>query len=114
MPTFAVAAAATGIRTVLKGVSNIALKESDRMQAISTELKRMGGKVSSSNDELHILPSKIHPTEPVHTYGDHRIAMAFAPLRLLFPDIVIEAPEVVGKSFPEFWEQFALVEQNVH
>lgn len=114
VPTFAVAAAATGIRTVLKGVSNIALKESDRMQAISTELQRMGGKVSSSNDELHILPSKIHPTEPVHTYGDHRIAMAFAPLRLLFPDIVIEAPEVVGKSFPEFWEQFALVEQNVH
>ena len=42
----------------------------------------------------------------VRTYGDHRIAMAFAPLRLLFPDLQIENPEVVGKSFPEFWDEF--------
>ena len=106
VPTFAVAAAAAGLRTVLKGVSNIALKESDRREAITTELRRMGVSVNSSNEELHILPSKLKPAGMVHTYGDHRIAMAFAPLRLIFPDLEIENPDVVGKSFPEFWEEF--------
>lgn len=106
VPTFAVAAAAAGLRTVLKGVSNIALKESDRREAITTELRRMGVTVNSTDEEMHILPSKLKPTGMVRTYGDHRIAMAFAPLRLLFPDLEIENPEVVGKSFPEFWEEF--------
>lgn len=109
VPTFAVAAAAVGVRTILKGVSNIALKESDRMEAITTELRRMGGKVNATGEELHILPAELKPTEMVRTYGDHRIAMAFAPLRLFFPDLQIENPEVVGKSFPEFWEEFEKV-----
>lgn len=112
VPTFAVAAAAAKVKATLKGVSNIALKESDRMQAISTELQRMGGKVNCTNEEMVILPADLHPVEPVHTWGDHRIAMAFAPLKLRFPDLVIENPEVVEKSFPEFWEQFELVLQN--
>lgn len=106
VPTFAVAAAAAGVRTTLKGVSNIALKESDRMVAITTELRRMGGKVTATDEEMVILPATLKPKEPVHTYGDHRIAMAFAPLRLRFPDMQIEAPEVVDKSFPEFWDEF--------
>ena len=112
VPTFAVAAAAAGVKTTLKGVSNIALKESDRMQAISDELQRMGGRVNCSEEEMVILPSELHPVEPVRTYNDHRIAMAFAPLKLRFPDLQIEHPEVVDKSFPEFWEQFDLVLQN--
>jgi 3-phosphoshikimate 1-carboxyvinyltransferase len=112
VPTFAVAAAVAGIKTTLKGVSNIALKESDRMQAISEELQRMGGKVTCSAEEMVIHPAELHPVEPVRTWNDHRIAMAFAPLRLRFPDLQIEAPEVVDKSFPEFWEQFGLVLNN--
>lgn len=106
VPTFAVAAAAVGVRATLKGVSNIALKESDRMYAITTELRRMGGKVNTTAEEMVIVPSTLKPVEPVHTYGDHRIAMAFAPLRLLFPELQIENPEVVDKSFPEFWDEF--------
>ena len=106
VPTFAVAAAAAGVKATLKGVSNIALKESDRMVAITTELQRMGGKVSGNGEEMTIMPATLKPEEPVRTYGDHRIAMAFAPLRLLFPDLQIEAPEVVDKSFPEFWDEF--------
>ncbi len=106
VPTFAVAAAAAGVRAVLKGVSNIALKESDRREAITNELRRMGVTVDASGDELHINPSTLQPRETVRTYGDHRIAMAFAPLRLRFPDMEIENPAVVGKSFPEFWDEF--------
>lgn len=109
VPTFAVAAAAVGVKTVLKGVSNIALKESDRMESITAELKRMGGKVTATDDTMTIMPAKLHPTEMVRTYGDHRLAMAFAPLKLLFPDLEIENPDVVDKSFPEFWDEFAKV-----
>ena len=112
VPTFAVAAAAAGVKTTLKGVSNIALKESDRMQAITEELQRMGGRVTCSAEEMIIHPAELYPTEPVRTWNDHRIAMAFAPLRLRFPELQIEAPEVVDKSFPEFWEQFDLVLNN--
>ena len=76
VPTFAVAAAAAGVRATLKGVSNIALKESDRMYAITTELRRMGGKVNTTAEEMVIIPSKLKPVEPVQTYGDHRIAIS--------------------------------------
>ena len=106
VPTFAVAAAAAGQRAVLKGVSSIALKESDRREAITNELRRMGVTVNASDEELHILPSTLKPREMVRTYGDHRIAMAFAPLKLIYPDLEIENPDVVGKSFPEFWDEF--------
>ena len=106
VPTFAVAAAAAGVKATLKGVSNIALKESDSMEAITTELRRMGVTVEASADVLTIMPSTLRPVEMVRTYGDHRIAMAFAPLRLRFPELQIENPEVVDKSFPEFWDEF--------
>ena len=76
------------------------------MYAITTELCRMGGKVNTTAEEMVIIPATLKPVEPVKTYGDHRIAMAFAPLRLVFPDLQIENPEVVDKSFPEFWEEF--------
>lgn len=112
VPTFAVAAAAAKVRATLKGVSNIALKESDRMQAIGNELRRMGGKVTCTEEEMIIYPSELRPVEPVQTYNDHRIAMAFAPLKLRFPDLQIDNPGVVDKSFPEFWEQFDLVLNN--
>lgn len=79
------------------------------MISITTELRRMGATVNTTDDEMHILPSVLKPKEMVRTYGDHRIAMAFAPLQLRFPDLKIEAPEVVEKSFPEFWEEFEKV-----
>ncbi len=108
VPTFAVAAAAAGVKTILKGVSNIALKESDRMQAIANELSSMGANIECTTSEMLILPSGLHMPESgiIHTYGDHRIAMAFAPLQMIFPELIIEAPEVVDKSFPEFWDEF--------
>lgn len=112
VPTFAVAAAVTGVKTLLKGVSNIALKESDRKQAITTELLALGAKVECTDNEMLITPTelKVPKNHTVKTYGDHRIAMAFAPLRLLYPDLHIENPMVVDKSFPEFWDEFAKIE----
>lgn len=108
LPAVAVACAALQIEAHLRGIRNLRYKETDRIEAVSTELSKMGANLKVTDTEIYIKPSKLHPVGPVSTYGDHRIAMAFAPLRLLFPDLEIENPEVVEKSFPDFWNQFKL------
>lgn len=109
MPTIAVTCAALGVSAYLRGVENLRLKESDRLEAVATELSAMGVSVQVLEKEFRIKKSVLKPTRPVRTYGDHRIAMAFAPLKMLFPDLQIETPDVVSKSFPNFWEQFNAV-----
>lgn len=104
LPSVAVACAWMGVESKLSGIANTRLKESDRVDAIVTELRKMKVEVTTDGDVMHILPSKIEVTEPVETYGDHRIAMAFAPLKAQFPNIEIINPEVVSKSFPAFFE----------
>lgn len=107
LPAVLVTLAALGMRATLTGIQNLRLKESDRIQALITELSDMGVRIRlSSEDTLQLYASTINPTRPVHTYGDHRIVMAFAPLKLIFPDLQIEHPELVSKSFPNFWQEF--------
>lgn len=105
VPAVAVTCAALGIHARLKGAKNLRYKESDRLQALQTELRRMGGRMTFSNRVAVISPSELHPTDPVCDHADHRIAMAFGILSLRFPGITIENPAVVSKSFPKFWEQ---------
>lgn len=107
----AVTCAAMGVEAWLSGLRTLRYKECDRINALATELRKMGGIVDTTNDKMHIAPSALMPIEPVHTYGDHRMAMAFGVLSLLFPNMVIEGKEVVSKSFPDFWNQLALVDQ---
>lgn len=104
VPTVAVCCAALGIEARLTGVANLKLKESDRIAALTTELRKMGCQIETLENEIHILPSEIEITQPVETYGDHRIAMAFATLKVLFPDIELTNSDVVSKSFPQFIE----------
>lgn len=113
MPTIAVACAALHVEARLRGVKNLRLKESDRIAALAEELRSMGGRIDVSEDEIHIYPSTLAPSRPVRTYGDHRIAMAFAPLVILFPDLLIENTEVVEKSFPDFWRQLQSCTSNL-
>lgn len=105
LPTVAVACAALGVDARMKGIKNLRYKESDRVSSVSTELAKMGCRIEVSDDEIHVLPSTLYPVVPVSTYGDHRLAMAFAPLMVLFPEMVIEDQGVVEKSFPDFWSQ---------
>lgn len=113
MPTMAVACAVLGVDARLRGIKNLRMKESDRINALMSELRRMGCRVESSDDVMHLYPSELHPVDVVHTYGDHRIAMAFAPLLLRFPEMTFDHPEVVSKSFPDFWTQFQKVQSKV-
>ena len=75
------------------------------MAAIATELRRLGYIVTTGEDSMAWDGQRCEP-EPhplILTYQDHRMAMAFAPAKLAFPNLQIEDPSVVEKSFPGYW-----------
>ena len=106
--TVAVVCAAKGVEAKMTGLESLKIKETDRLIAVRDELAKFGIKAQDINDEILLIPSQEMqaPTAMVKTYKDHRMAMAFAPLGLLF-SIEIEKPEVVEKSYPRFWEDLA-------
>ena len=69
----------------------------------------MGSVITHTATEIRLLPAALNPTQPVGTHGDHRIAMAFGILTLRFPDLVIQDPDQVSKSFPDFWRQLDII-----
>ena len=92
--------------TRIRNVAHIRLKETDRIAALATELKRIGQKVEEFPDGLKIMPAKIKPAK-IKTYDDHRMAMSFAVTGLKAPGIVISNPECTGKTYPRFFEDLA-------
>lgn len=105
LPAVLVACAALGMRARLRGIKNLRLKESDRIEALRQELGKMGARITHTSTEVRLAPCVLRPAAPVSTHGDHRLAMAFGVLTLLYPDLVIEEPETVTKSFPDYWTQ---------
>ncbi|MEQ1632302.1 MAG: 3-phosphoshikimate 1-carboxyvinyltransferase [Planctomycetota bacterium] len=101
----AVAARAKG-STRVTNIANLRVKECDRIHAAAAELTRLGQKVEEGSDWIVIHPTGSLKSGLVHTYDDHRVAMAFSILGLLQPGIEIEDPKCVTKSFPEFWNEF--------
>jgi len=88
---------------VLTGLHTLKIKETDRLQALKNELEKFGAKVSITENSLELNPKMESKKTPIiQTYNDHRMAMAFAPLALKTP-MVIQHPEVVSKSYPDFW-----------
>lgn len=90
--------------TRIRGVAHIRHQESDRLAATATELRRLGQEVEEQEDGLVITPRPVQPAV-VQTYGDHRIAMAFAVIGLRVPGIAIADPGCVSKTFPDFFER---------
>jgi 3-phosphoshikimate 1-carboxyvinyltransferase len=103
VPTLAVLAALRPGRTIIENVAHLRLKESDRLAALATELRRIGIFVDEGKDRLIIEGGKPSGAE-IATYNDHRIAMSFTILGLVVPGMTIEDPDCVNKSFPGFWE----------
>ncbi|MFN7675910.1 3-phosphoshikimate 1-carboxyvinyltransferase [Flavobacterium sp.] len=102
--TIAITCFGLGMDCHLSGLHTLKIKETDRLEALKTELSKLGATISVTNDSLTLV-SGSPPLEGlgVATYQDHRMAMAFAPLALKVP-IIIEDAEVVSKSYPKFWE----------
>ncbi|MGF1935488.1 MAG: 3-phosphoshikimate 1-carboxyvinyltransferase [Nostoc sp. ChiQUE02] len=89
----------------IRNVEHIRYKETDRILAVVTELRRLGVKVEESADRLKIEPGPITPAA-IETYHDHRMAMAFAVTGLKVPGIVIKDPGCTAKTFPDYFTRF--------
>lgn len=102
--TIAVTCFGLGIGCHLTGLHTLKIKETDRLEALKTELTKLGAAISITDKSLTLETSNsINSNIKIPTYNDHRMAMAFAPLTLKVP-IIIENAEVVSKSYPTFWE----------
>ena len=102
--TLACTVAGLGISGELSGLANLRYKETDRIHALHTELKDMGITLDSSEEKILIKKSDLKSQRPIRTFADHRMAMSFAPLAIPLGEITIESPNVVNKSYPNFWE----------
>ena len=105
--TIVVTSCMLGIPFHLTGLSTLKIKETDRLEALRTEMRKMGFVLEIERDSQLIWEGVRVPISqmPVfETYEDHRMAMALAPIALMLPGIVINNAEVVSKSYPEYWQ----------
>ena len=105
--TFVVTCAAKGIPFHFKGLSTLKIKETDRIEALKKEMRKLGYVLHDVNDsELYWDGERCEPSmeEGIDTYDDHRMALAFAPYALVAEGLKINNPHVVTKSYPHYWE----------
>lgn len=109
--TIIVVCAALGHDATFTGLETLKIKETDRVLALQTELAKIGVKLTEKGQVYKLDCSKTFIPERVviHTYDDHRMAMAFAPLALVIPEVEVEDFMVVEKSYPAFWEDLEKV-----
>jgi len=111
-PTLAVIAAFAEGATVIKNIAHLRIKECDRLHVMATELAKLGVRTRELPDTLIIEgdPRRAsHHGATIATHDDHRIAMCFAVAGLVIPGVTIDDESCVSKSFPDFWERFALL-----
>jgi len=102
--TVCVTAAALKIPFEISGLATLKIKETNRLSALQNELKKIGCETEITDNSIKsVLYTNPEKNISIATYGDHRMAMAFAPYSLI-QEIEIQNPEVVEKSFPDFWE----------
>ena len=104
--TFVVTCLAKDIPFHFTGLSTLKIKETDRIEALKKEVRKLGYVIKDRNDsELLWDGERCEPSsdEGIDTYEDHRMALAFAPLALKRPGLRINNPHVVTKSYPNYW-----------
>lgn len=111
--TIAITCFGLGIGCRLTGLHTLKIKETDRLEALHTELSKLGADISVTDHSLTINPSKeIIEKVSIDTYNDHRMAMAFAPMALK-TQLFINDAEVVSKSYPEFWKDLESLQFDI-
>lgn len=104
--TLVVTCALLNIPFCFTGLQSLKIKETDRIVALKTELRKLGYVISDRDDSVlewdgqQTVPQK---SPAIDTYDDHRMAMSFAPASVLNPGLVVNYPEVVSKSYPAYW-----------
>ena len=105
--TLATAALFAKGTTTLRNIASWRVKETDRIAAMATELRKLGAEVEEGADYIRITPAPVRPAA-IDTYDDHRMAMCFSLAAFATP-LRINDPKCVGKTFPDYFERFAEV-----
>jgi 3-phosphoshikimate 1-carboxyvinyltransferase len=105
--TLATTAAFAKGTTTLRNIASWRVKETDRIAAMATELRKLGAVVEEGQDYIRVTPAKLHPAM-IDTYDDHRMAMCFS-LAAFGTPLRINDPKCVAKTFPDYFERFAQV-----
>lgn len=107
---------ACGIKFHFRGLASLKIKETDRIEAMKTEVRRLGYVIYDYNDcELRWDGERCEPeaNAEIQTYDDHRMAMALAPMSVITGTMVINNPEVVSKSYPHYWDDLRKIGFNI-
>ena len=111
--TIAVTCMALKITVEITGLQTLKIKETDRILALNNELTKFGAKIKHDDSSIVINPPKeIKKNIIIDTYNDHRMALSVAPLGLIVP-ITINDPDVISKSFPEYWNNLSQLGFNL-
>ena len=105
--TFVVCCALMGVPFHFRGLSTLKIKETDRIEALKKEMRKLGYVIhDANNSELIWNGERCEPSinAGIDTYEDHRMALAFAPASLCIDHLRINNPHVVTKSYPHYWD----------
>ncbi|WP_443730969.1 3-phosphoshikimate 1-carboxyvinyltransferase [Segatella buccae] len=113
--TFVVTCALLDIPFTFTGLASLKIKETDRIEALKAEMKKLGYLIKDENNNtLRWEGERCTPSlQPIDTYEDHRMALAFAPAACRFPGLRINNPGVVSKSYPHYWDDLRKAEFNI-
>ena len=115
--TFVVCCMMLGVPFYFRGLSTLKIKETDRIEALKTEARKLGYVLhDKNNSELYWDGERCEPQADaaIDTYEDHRMALAFAPAAFRMDGLRINNPQVVSKSYPHFWEDVKAAGFELH
>lgn len=95
--------------TTIRNIYNWRVKETDRLNAMATELRKVGAEVVEGEDYIAITPPKLLKHAEIDTYNDHRVAMCFSLVALSDTPVTINDPKCTAKTFPDYFEKLANV-----
>ena len=107
--TLAITALAAREPTTLTGIASWRVKETDRIAAMSTELRKLGVATEPGDDRLTVYPADRLVPARIDTYDDHRMAMCFSLVSLLGTEVTIRDPQCVRKTFPRYFDAFQAI-----
>ncbi len=105
--TFAASCCFLHVPFIFSGVQSLRIKETDRIEALKTELKKLGFVLRETDSEMLEWDGErcfVEENAVMDTYDDHRMAMSLAPAAIPFKSVTVNDPHVVGKSYPNFWD----------
>ncbi len=108
VPTLVATALFADGPTRIRNVGHLRFKESNRLETLADELRKLGARIEVHEDGLSVQPGPLHGAE-LHTHDDHRLAMSFALIGLKVSGVTILGAECVRKSYPEFWDELGSV-----